>query len=314
MPSADILARFPLRSMLYIPAHKLDWVRKVSRHSPDAVILDLEDAVSPAQKITARAAAREGIQILRDAGIAPLVRINAMEVGGGEDAAAVMTDGLCGIVQPKVRGAADVRELDVALSFAEGRAGLPLRSIAIIATPETASGLRNTYKIALASPRVTSLVGLVGGPVAGDFARAAGFRPTMEGSEQLYFASKTMLDCRAAGIEFPISALIGTRLDDLAAVRMLAERAKTLGYTGSMVIHPSHAAVVNAVFSPSEAEISDAVDLLDAMQRAEQAGDGAIAHRGQMVDYAMVDQAKATLNLAARYGITVPAPTAGGSR
>ena len=305
--STAILARCPLRSLLYMPAPKLDWVRKVSRHKPDAVILDLEDAVAPAQKSAARAMAREGIGLLQQAGIAPFVRVNTLDNGGQDDVLSVMSDGLAGIVQPKVCGAQDVRDLDVALSYAEGQSGLTLRSVGIIPTPETVSGLRNTYKIAKASPRVIGLVGLVGGVIAGDFARAAGFRPTMEGSEQLYFASKTVLDSRAAGRAFPVSALIGTRLDDLDAVRTLAMRAKAIGYTGSMVIHPTHAPVVNEVFSPSTDEISDAVDLLDAMRRAEAAGDGAIAHRGRMVDYAMVDRAKEILDLASRYDLAVPA-------
>jgi citrate lyase subunit beta/citryl-CoA lyase len=309
MPSAAASIRWPLRSLLYVPAHKLDWVKKVARHKPDAVILDLEDAVSPAQKVGARETAREGIAILSEAGIAPLVRINTLDAGGDEDVYAVAAKGLAGIVLPKVRDAKDVQDLDLVLSYAEGRTSLALRTVAIIPTPETASGLRNTYEIALASPRVVGLVGLVGGPIAGDFARAAGFHPTMEGSEQLYFASKTVLDSRAAGAAFPIAAVIGTKLDDLAAVRLLAERAKTIGFKGAMVIHPSHAAVINDVFSPSALEVEDAVDLLDAMERAEAAGDGAIAHRGRMVDYAMIDRAKEIQSLAERYGLPIPVPS-----
>jgi citrate lyase subunit beta/citryl-CoA lyase len=297
---------WPLRSLLFIPAPKLDWVCKAARTSPDAVILDLEDAVLPVHKSAAREAAREGIGLLAEMGIAPFVRINSLDEGGYDDLLAVTDPKLVGIVLPKVRGPADVAELDLALGYAEGKAGAPFRSVAIIATPETTTGLRTTYEIACASRRVKGLVGLVGGAVAGDFARAAGIRPTPEGLEQLYFASQTVIDSRAAGAIYPVSALIGTRLDDLVAVRQLAERAKTLGFTGSLVIYPTHATIVNEVFSPSAEEIAESGELLAAMRRAEAAGDGAVTHRGRMVDIAMLERAKETLRQAQRYGMAVP--------
>ncbi len=77
---------WPLRSMLFIPAHKLDWTRRVQRFQPDSVVLDLEDAVPPADKIPARATCREAIGLLHAMGIPAFVRINAVDQGGLEDA------------------------------------------------------------------------------------------------------------------------------------------------------------------------------------------------------------------------------------
>ncbi len=156
---------WPLRSMLFVPAHKLDWARKASRFGPDSVVLDLEDAVPPHEKVAARATAREAIAILHKAGIAPFVRINALDVGGREDAAEICVPGLAGIKPPKSRTPEEMRELDVLLSHGEGRSGMALRSVSILVLPETAEGLWAARDLAAASPRVKGVAAVVGGPV-----------------------------------------------------------------------------------------------------------------------------------------------------
>src|SRR5829696_3883849 len=110
-----VFSEWPMRSLLYIPATKLDWVRKVGKHAPDGVVLDLEDAVLEDRKADARAGAREGINVLASLGIRPFVRINSLDEGGAKDIEAVVVPGLAGIVQPKVRCPQNVRELDVLL-------------------------------------------------------------------------------------------------------------------------------------------------------------------------------------------------------
>src|SRR3954452_20624634 len=80
---------WPLRSMLFIPAHKLDWVRSVERFKPDAVVIDLEDSVPPAMKAAARGMAREGIGLLQARGIPAVVRINEWDKVGHGDVLAV---------------------------------------------------------------------------------------------------------------------------------------------------------------------------------------------------------------------------------
>lgn len=294
---------WPLRSMLFIPAHKLDWTRRVQRFQPDSVVLDLEDAVPPADKIPARATCREAIGLLHAMGIPAFVRINAVDQGGLEDAIAVATEGFSGVMLPKGRTAEEVRELDAALSYAEGKAGLPRRSVAIMPLPETAEGLWAARDLAAASPRVKGVIGIVGGPVIGDVARAAGFRPTREGQEQLYLASKMVLDSRAAGALHPMSSIIGTALDDHDFVRQLCVRAKALGFTGAVLIHPSHVAIANAVFTPEREEVEYFRGLLEAMREAEAAGSGAVTYRGQMVDYAMLPIAEEVLREARRRGV-----------
>jgi citrate lyase subunit beta / citryl-CoA lyase len=296
---------WPLRSMLFIPAHKLDWVRKVKRFDPDAVVLDLEDAVPAGSKGEARQLAREGIRVLQDLGIAAFVRVNALEQGGDEDVPAVVIDGLSGVMLPKGRSVEEVRELDGLLAHAEGKADLPYRSVSVLPLPETAEGMWSARDLAAASKRVKGLVGVIAGPVAGDVARAMGFTPTLEGSEQLYLASKMVLDSRAGGGKYPLASIIGTKLDDLDAVRRLIQRAKAFGYAGVIVIHPSHVQIANEVYTPTVEEVRYFAGLIQAMEQAERRGDAAVSYEGAMIDYAMLPTAQEIIREAHRRGVVV---------
>jgi citrate lyase subunit beta/citryl-CoA lyase len=166
--------------------------------------------------------------------------------------------------------------------------------------PETAPGLWAARDLAAASARCRGIIAVVGGPVSGDVARAVGFRPSMEGTEQLYLASKLVLDSRAGGAPYPMGSLIGTALDDLDGVRTLANRAKALGYSGAVLIHPSHVAVAADVFTPSAQEVDYYRGLIEAMREAQARGDGAVSYRGMMVDYAMLPHAQEVVAEAAR--------------
>lgn len=139
--------------------------------------------------------------------------------------------------------------------------------------------------------------------VEGDVARAMGFRPTPEGTEQLYLASKMVLDARAGGAPWPMASLIGTALDDLDAVRKLAMRAKSIGFSGAILIHPTHVAVANEIFAPTPDEVDYYAGLVEAMAAAEAKGDAAVRYRGIMVDYAMLPRAHDVLREAERFGV-----------
>ncbi len=292
--------------MLFIPGHKLDWVRTVHRFSPDAVVLDLEDAVPHSLKSAARDTICEAIPILVERGISAFVRINDFDAGGAEDVATICKPGLAGIMLPKADSLKQVQHLDRLLAHGEGRGGMPLGTVAIIPLPETARGLADARLLAEASSRVTGLVTVVGGPVAGDVARAAGIDPTDDGSEQHYLWSKIVLDSRSAGAPFPMSSIIGTRLDDLAAVRRLITLGKSFGFTGAVLIHPSHVAVANEVYTPSLDEARYHRDLLTAFREAERAGLAAVSYRGRMVDYAMLPHSENIVREAARRKVLVP--------
>jgi citrate lyase subunit beta/citryl-CoA lyase len=291
---------WPIRSALFVPAHRRDWVAKAIRVSPGAAVLDIEDSVPPQFKPQAMEHLHSEIHELRDAGVGAFVRIQPLHDDTSAEIAAAVTDGLTAIVMPKVATPDEIRRVHDLLSYAEGRANLPLGTVGILPLPETAQGMHDAFNLAKASPRVRGIHGAISGPVSGDFARAFGFRATTGGDEQLYLASKLVLDSRAAGAMYPIAGIFGTAQDDLPAVERLIRRARDIGYTGVAVMHPSHVAIANAVFQPTPEEVAYFTGLLAAFEAAEKAGLGAVSYQGAMVDYAMLPLAREILSEAAR--------------
>jgi citrate lyase subunit beta/citryl-CoA lyase len=294
---------WPLRSMLFVPGHKSDWVRKARDSGADALILDLEDSVPQDGKAAARDIVRASIAWCHAEGLPATVRINHPLQGGFDDIRAITAPGLVAVVVPKARTAGEIAEIDRALCHAEGRAGMPLGSVAILPLPETAEGLRDTAALAGASPRVKGLFSGFTGTIIGDVAWAAGFKPTPDGLEQMYIASKVVLDSRAAGALHSICSIVGTAIDDHALVERLAIRGRQFGFAGCALIHPSHVRIVNRVFTPTPEEVEYARGLIAAMDEGVKAGSAAVLYRGMMVDYAMVPSARETLRDAARRGI-----------
>jgi citrate lyase subunit beta/citryl-CoA lyase len=291
---------WPIRSALFVPAHRRDWVAKAIRVSPGAAVLDIEDSVPPQFKAQAMGYLKEEIAELKAAGVGAFVRVNPLHDGTGQEITAAVTEGLTAIVLPKVASPDEIRQLHDLLSYAEGRAGVAHGSVGILPLPETAEGMHDACGIARASTRVRGIHGALSGPVSGDFARAFGFRATEEGIEQLYLGSKLVLDSRAAGAMYPIAGIFGTAQDDLSAVERLIRRARDLGYTGVAVMHPSHVAIANAVFRPTPEEVAYFEGLLAAFEAAEKAGLGAVSYQGAMVDYAMLPLAREVLAEARR--------------
>jgi citrate lyase subunit beta/citryl-CoA lyase len=291
---------WPVRSALFVPAHRRDWVGKAIRVSPGAAVLDIEDSVPPQFKPQAMGLLKEEIAELKAAGVGAFVRVQPMYDGTPAEIEAAVTDGLTAIVLPKVANPGEIQRLADLLSYYEGRAGVAHGSVGILPLPETAEGMHGACDIAKASARVRGIHGALSGPVSGDFARAFGFRATTEGVEQLYLGSKLVLDSRAGGAVYPIAGIFGTAQDDLAAVERLIRRARDLGYTGVAVMHPSHVAVANAVYRPTAEEVAYFEGLLAAFEAAEKAGLGAVSYQGAMVDYAMLPLAREVLAEAKR--------------
>ena len=291
---------WPIRSALFVPAHRRDWVGKAIRVSPGAAVLDIEDSVPPQFKPQAMAYLKDEIRELKESGTGAFVRIQPLYDGTAAEIDAAVTDGLTAIVMPKVSSPEEIRRVHDLLSYAEGRAGLPLGSVGILPLPETAQGMYDAYNLAKASVRVRGIHGAISGPVSGDFARAFGFRATSGGEEQLYLASKLVLDSRAGGAMYPFAGIFGTPASDLAAVEALIRKARDIGYTGVAVMHPTHVPVANAVFRPTAEEVAYFTGLLEAFEAAEKAGLGAVSYQGAMIDYAMLPLAREVLAEAAR--------------
>jgi citrate lyase subunit beta/citryl-CoA lyase len=276
-------------------------MEKAIGYGADALIFDLEDSVPVAEKSAARPLVRSALERLPGRGPLGTVRINALETGmAGDDLEAIVTAGLTAVIAPKIETPQHVMSLDALLTHCEQRAGLPVGQVEILPTLETAPGIYHAYAIATSSPRVHTVSAAAG--QGGDTARSVGYRWSKAGTETLYIRSKVLLEARAAGIAYPLIAS-WFDLHDLTGLREDACLNRQLGYTGQIVIHPSHVPVVNDVFTPTAAEIAYYQGLLAAMQAAEQQGTAAVTYAGAMVDIAMVKTAQQVLALAQTIGL-----------
>jgi citrate lyase subunit beta/citryl-CoA lyase len=311
---AGAVGRPPLRSLLFVPGIRTDWLPKARAAGADAAVLDLEDAVPAARRLSARAevadaVARAGAPAGQADPMALFVRVNPLDDwSGAEELRAVVRPGLAGVVLPKVRSAQDVKLADRLLGWCEQERGMSPGHVALVPLLETASGLRAAYDIARATPRVAYL-GALTAP-GGDVQRAVGYRWSPEGTETVALRSRVLLDARAAGVPCPVSGL-WTHIGDLPGLRAFAEQNRSLGYEGMMAIHPSHVPVINEVFSPGPAELARCAELVAAVEAAQKDGAGAVTFRGEMVDEAMALTARRTLE---RHGATASRTHTGNDR
>lgn len=292
------------RSLLFVPGNRPDWMEKAPRYGPDALILDLEDAVPIAEKTSARALVRAALECLHHRGVASVVRVNGIDTGlTAEDIEAVVTTGLVAVAVPKLERVEEILKVDAWIELFERKAGLPVGTVEIMALPETARGILNAPQLAQACPRVGNIVGGIGSR-AGDIAMAIGYKWTREGLETLYMASHILLAARAAGIRYPLT--VGSlEVHDLDLVRSHLQRSREIGFKGALVIHPSAIPLANAIFAPSRAEIEWNRGVLHAMAAAERDGRAAVTYDGMMIDYAHVRNALDLLQQAAAFGLDV---------
>jgi citrate lyase subunit beta/citryl-CoA lyase len=223
-------------------------------YGADALIFDLEDAVPRLDKVVARALVREALARPQTRGPALTVRINALETGlSRDDLKAIVCCGLSAIVAPKIETPHDIAMLDNLLTQCERSAGLESGQVEIIPILETAKGIYHAYQIATSSPRVATVSAAAG--KGGDTARSLGYIWSKDGTETLYIRSKVLLEARAAGLAYPLIAS-WFDLTDLEGLHADARLNRQLGYSGQVVIHPSHVPVVNDVFTPTSEEIA----------------------------------------------------------
>lgn len=300
----------PVRSLLFIPGNRTEWLPKAAAARADAVVFDLEGALPPDQKDAGRLGVRSAIDAAGGSGPAIMVRINDVRSAlWRDDLEQVVADGLAAVLLPQVAGLDDVLTVNAALDELESARGLPPHSIGLDPLMESPQAIRQAYEIAASSPRIAYMG--AGISKRGDIARTVGFQWTPEGLETLFFRSKVLLDVRAAGVPNPLSGMWGD-IADLDGLRRFAERTRQLGYDGMMVIHPSHVAVVNEVFSPSADEVELWQATLAAMDAAHAAGDGAIRFRGEVVDEAHVLTARQGLARLAQFARAAEIGPAGG--
>jgi citrate lyase subunit beta/citryl-CoA lyase len=282
-----------LRSLLYVPGDRGDWLPGALASGADALIIDLEDAVPN----EARAAVREGVsEFVREhrQRLPLFVRVAApSSIEFVRDLEVLVQAGAFGIVIPKVASALDVQIADRLVGWSEAKRPATLARTILVPLLETARAMADARELARASTRCAYMGGIA--TRDGDVQRALGYRWTPAGRETLVMRAKILLDLRAAGHPHPVTG-VWTDVENLDGLEAFALQGRELGYEGMAVIHPSH--VVNGVFGLHRPDIEYYQELVDA---AGETGRGAIRFRGHMVDQAMVQTALAEL---ARAGVS----------
>jgi citrate lyase subunit beta/citryl-CoA lyase len=259
----------------------------------DMVFLDLEDAVAPLEKESARAKAVDAIKN-QDWGEKVLcVRVNAWDTKWTyRDVIEVVGNAgerLEEIMLPKVQQAAEVVALDLLLTQVEINAGLPIGHIGIEAQIETARGLINVEEICAASKRLETVIL---GPV--DFS-ASMEMPSLAGGLQIpeypgdyfhYVFMKILMAGRANGLQVIDGPYVKVR--DPEGFRDYCTRTEILGFDGKWALHPDQVTILNDVFSPSQEQFDKAWDVLEAYKIATTEGErkGAVMFGDEMIDEA----------------------------
>lgn len=283
--------RQPLRSFLFAPGNHARRVEKALSLDADAVILDLEDAVAIAEKPAAREAVAVSLVQSRRGWL--YVRVNAADTDFCyADLVTVVRPGLDGVILPKVESPATLATIEWLLFQLERERGLPKGAVDLIPIIETARGLDRLPAILAAATRVRRVA--FG---AGDFTLDVNMTWSRSETELAHARAAIVTASRAAELEAPLDT-VWVDLADREGLEASAQTALGLGFQGKMCIHPDQIAVVNRVFSPTDAEIAFAERVAAAFAGAEAAGSAAIQLDGKFIDYPIVYRAQRVLRRA----------------
>jgi len=308
------------RSELAVPGSNPAMFEKAASSAADVVFLDVEDAVAPDDKAQARKNIIQGLNDIDWGRKSMMVRINGLDTHYMYRDVVDIVEAcprLDMILIPKVGTAADVYAIDMMVTQIETAMGRTKR-IGFEVLIETALGMANVEAIAQSSKRLEAMSFGVA-----DYAASTRARTTVIGGvnkdsgvltdrdadgKREYFwtdpwhaaQTRMMVACRAYGLR-PIDGPFGDFSDPDGYVAA-ANRAAVLGYEGKWAIHPSQIALANQVYTPSEAEVTRARRIMQAMDEAAKAGKGAVSLDGRMIDIASIRMAEALLVKAEQIG------------
>jgi citrate lyase subunit beta/citryl-CoA lyase len=281
------------RSLMFVPVLAERFVAKAHTRGADAIILDLEDSIIPANKAAAREAIAAAVPRVSQAGADVVVRINRpLELVVPDIAASVMP-GVSALMLPKVMGPEHVRLLAELVTAREAELGMEIGHTRFLVLIEEPAALPHLFAIAR-EPRMAGMS--VGGE---DMATELGATPS---ADSMYvFAMHGLAACRAAGI-LPMGSMGQlANINDLESYRAGLKRGRGLGFTTATCIHPAHVPIINEEYGASDAELDHARRLLVAFDAAVKAGEGAVAFEGKMIDLPIVIRAQRLLERAASW-------------
>src|SRR5882724_4949624 len=279
-----------LRSWMFVPGDRQRMIDKALSLPVDAIMMDIEDGVAPSEKQNARVqigAALDDVvaRLAEDPRYRTPARFVRVNVVGSqrfiEDTNAVVRPGLEGLVIPKVESVDQVRVVEDELGRAEVRHHMPGGSVKLLIAIETPIGLFN----------------------AEDFTREMNLPMRREGEAVDLIYARSHIATAAAAAHVQSVDGVWVDLNDPVGMKRYAQQARRLGMTGISIIHPNQIEEANAAFTPTREDIDYAQAVVNAFEDARSRGLGAIAFRGQLLDYPIVDRARQTVALAKTLGV-----------
>lgn len=280
------------RTMMFVPGNNPAMVKDAGIYGADSIMFDLEDAVSLAEKDAARYLVYEALRTV-DYGEAELVvRVNGLDTPFFENDIKMMVKANVDVIRlPKTESAEMINQLVAAVEQAEKEFGHEIGSTNVMAAIESAMGVVNAYEIASASDRMIGIA-----LSAEDYTTDMKTHRYPDGQELLYARNVILHAARAAGIA--AFDTVFTNMDDEAGFYRETELIHQLGFDGKSLVNPRQIEMVNKVYQPSEKEILNAQNVIEAIEEARQKGSGVISMNGQMVDRPVVLRAQRVMRLA----------------
>jgi citrate lyase subunit beta / citryl-CoA lyase len=282
------------RSRVYLPGSEPKYFVNAALHGPDAIILDLEDSVHPAEKDSARLLVRNSLRAVDFGKCERMVRINQLPLGL-EDLDAIVPELPDLILIPKVEEARQVVEVDQRIAEIQTRHKID-RPLWLMPILESALGVENAFAIGLASPRNVALtIGLE------DFTADLGVAKTATGDESLFARQRLVNAARAASLQ-AIDSVYGD-IGDMDGLLAWGRRARGMGFEGMGCVHPLQIAVIHEAFAPSPQEIERALKIVAAFDDAKRRGIAVVSLGSKMIDPPVVNRALKLVERAEHMGL-----------
>ncbi len=288
------------RALLYMPGDDRRKIEKAATLGVDCICMDMEDGVAITRKSEARAVIAQAMKELDFGTSERCIRINSFGSGFEKfDLAAAVAANPDAVVVPKIETARQVREISEYIEMYELSSKMPVGKIRMLVGVETARGILNIKEIARADRRLEAII--FG---AEDYAASVGATRTKEATEVLYARSAVVTACAANELQAIDMVYIDFR--DAEGLRLEAEQAAGLGFSGKQIIHPNQVAVVQEAFTPSEEAIEYAQRVVRAFAASQKEGKGAFALDGKMIDMPLLKNAQKVLDRAKAAGKLAP--------
>jgi len=277
------------RSRLYLPGNEPKFFVNAGLHSPDGIILDLEDSVAPSKKDAAQLIVRNALRSVDFYGAERMVRINQLPKGL-DDLKFIVPHNVHVILIPKCETAEQVKQVEEKTNQLMKEHNIK-NEIFYMPIIESALGIIKAYEIASSSKNICALaIGLE------DYTADIGTQRTNEGKESFFARSMIINAAKAAGVQ--VIDTVFSDVADMEGLRQSVVEAKSLGFEGKGCIHPRQIKIVHEAFAPTLEEIEKAKKIVTAFDEAEKKGLGVVSLGSKMIDPPVVKRAQKTIDLA----------------